>query len=153
MARDLAARLQDGKAKLYLTAKTLCLRKNDPDLFRCGGYTSLKASGPRADHIVAFAREYKGRSAIVAAPRLNATLLSEERNTLCDETLWADTYLEVPQTQIACYHNLFTGECLPLSNNQKECRSLPVSKLLRFFPVALLASEPVDREQGCADSK
>jgi (1->4)-alpha-D-glucan 1-alpha-D-glucosylmutase len=152
MASDLALRLNDGRAKLYLTAKTLCLRKNDPDLFRCGGYTPLKASGPRAHHIVAFAREYQGRSAIVAAPRLNATLLNQERNTVCDDTLWTDTYLEVPQTQTACYHNLFTGECLPLSNN-KEVRALPVCKLLQFFPVALLVSEPVDREQACADLK
>ncbi len=151
VARDLAVHVDDGRAKLYLTAKTLCLRKNEPDLFCIGSYTALQATGPRATHIVAFARERNGRSAIVAAPRMNATLLGQDRNTFADEALWSETYIQVPATQAACYHNLFTGECVPISGAQ-GVRSLAVAKLLRCFPVALLVSEPMLRDDACTAS-
>jgi len=135
-----------GKAKLYMTWKTLDLRRKEPLLFQEGGYTPFAVSGQRAEHIVAFAREYQGRSAIVVVPRLCAALLGESLDTLCDEALWSDTTIEILQSRGQCYHNIFTGECI-VPSQIAERSFLSVSQLLRNFPVAVLNTETPPRPQ------
>ena len=130
-----------GKAKLYLTWKTLDLRRKESSLFRDGCYIPSDARGQRAAHIVAFAREYQGRTVIVVVPRLCAGLLGENLDSICDEALWGDTTIEIPPSPGNCYHNLFTGECI-LPSKIEEKFVLSVSQLLRHFPVAVLIREP-----------
>lgn len=147
VAAELASDLNDGTAKLFLAAKTLCLRKHERDLFQQGSYTPLEVSGARAHHVVAFAREYEGRTAIIAVPRLCATFLGKDGSTICDAGLWADTRLHLPEAATACYHNVFTGECIPVE--VAEHQSLPVSRLFTQFPVALLLNEKQAADQDC----
>jgi (1->4)-alpha-D-glucan 1-alpha-D-glucosylmutase len=147
-ARALAQNLSDGKAKLYLTAITLCLRKRQPALFQRAEYIPLRVTGPRANNIVAFVRQHEDRAAIVAVPRLCATRTGQNGNGICDEAIWADTKLELPNALVNCYHNVFTGECIPV-NSQPERKTLAISKLLENFPVSLLISEPQAGEQDC----
>jgi len=125
-------------AKLYLTWKSLTCRNSQSKLFQQGSYIPLKVTGQRSEHVVAFAREHEGRTAVVAVPRLCATLLGDDLDTVCDEKLWADTCLELALFEADCFHNIFTGECIPLSESE---RRLPIAGLLRHFPVALLLSE------------
>jgi (1->4)-alpha-D-glucan 1-alpha-D-glucosylmutase len=138
---SLLARLESGEAKLYLTAKTLRFRRAAAAIFQHGKYVPLNASGPTSAHVIAFAREHEGQTAIVVVPRLCGTLLGDNVNTVCEEVLWADTILELPAPETACYHNIFTGECIPLCQSQSR-QFLPLAKLFRRFPVALLTSEP-----------
>jgi (1->4)-alpha-D-glucan 1-alpha-D-glucosylmutase len=138
----LLANLENGLAKLYLTWQTLQIRKKMPLLFQRGSYIPLKVVGPRAEHICAFAREYEGRSVLVAVPRLCATLLGQDFSTPCTAGLWADTRVGIPDLKATCYHHLFTGECIPVGGEEQQ-RWLPVATLLRDFPVALLFSESV----------
>ena len=57
--------------------------------------------------------------------------------------------IEVPETAVRCYHSVFTGECIPVTNDG-SC-VLPVSAL-RSFPVALLMSQASGSEQEeCAN--
>jgi (1->4)-alpha-D-glucan 1-alpha-D-glucosylmutase len=135
----------EGKAKLYLTWKTLGVRKTETALFQQGTYIPLTVTGGRSEHVIAFAREHEGRTAIVAAPRLCAALLGQDRDTICDEALWGDTYVEIAGADRACYHNVFTGECIPTSEN----KTLQIGKLFRHFPVALLISEPSGPNGDC----
>ena len=139
-AIKLMADSDGGKIKLYMTWKTLELRVKEASLFEVGSYQPVKASGPKAAHIVAFAREHENRRVIVAVPRLCATLLGESSETVCDEALWDGTNLEITSAPGMCYHNVFTGECI--SPGAAEQSFLSVSKLLHHFPVALLISEP-----------
>ena len=127
-------------AKLYMTWKTLNLRNEEATLFQDGAYIPLKVSGERSEHIVAFARELKGQSVVVAVPRLCAALLGENLDTVCDETLWGDTRVEITNALGKCYHNVFTGECLPVVETAGQF-FLNISDLLRYFPVALLTSK------------
>ena len=127
-------------AKLYLMWKTLTCRNSEPALFQQGNYVPLKVTGQRSEHVVAFAREHEGRTAIVAVPRLCATLLGDESDTVCEDKLWADTCLELASSGAECFHNIFTGECLPVSGI--EHGRVPIASSLRHFPVALLLSEP-----------
>ncbi len=138
--RNLVADSAIGKAKLYMTWKTLDLRRKESALLQGGSYVPLTVSGERAEHIIAFARKHQDRTAIVAAPRLCATLLGENLNTVCDEALWSDTKIEMTNEPAKCYHNIFTGECI--SPSEIAAGSLNVSKLLQYFPVAVLVSEP-----------
>ncbi|HXW91551.1 MAG TPA: hypothetical protein VEK33_13465 [Terriglobales bacterium] len=136
----LLANLGNGKAKLYLIWKTLRTRKLESLLFQQGKYVPLQATGPRSEHVCAFAREFAGRVAVVVVPRLCATLLEETFNTVCDETLWGDTRLEVPFQATPCYHNVLTGECFPVGGDQNRWFP-PLGKLLHNFPVALLLNQ------------
>ena len=137
------------KAKLYLTSKTLGLRKTVPALFQEGSYQPLSVVGEKAEHIVAFAREQVGRSAIIAVPRLCGTLLGENQQSLSAKDLWGDTTVELPEKHTTCYHNLFTGECIPLSGTGVQ--QLPIAKLFAHFPVALLLGESAaNQAEPCA---
>lgn len=127
------------KSKLYLTWKTLELRRNEPALFQEGEYIPLPVHGERAAHVIAFARKHEDRYAIVAAPRLCATLLGENTNTVCDEALWADTAINALDTQATCFHNIFTRECLVSARGQEQ--KLKLGEMLRHFPVAVLMAE------------
>ena len=138
--KSMQTNLQDGKAKLYLTWKTLTLRTREVDLFQQGSYQPLTVMGSKAEHVVAFARQHNGRTAIIAAPRLCAKLLGDSLDTLSDESTWGDTRLLLPEDVARCYHDLYTGECMPCGDGTKQ---FSVGKLFRYFPVALLMNQPI----------
>ncbi len=152
---EILLHMKDGRIKLYLTQRTLSIRKSDPALFQHGRYIPLNVRGEKADHVCAFAREVEGRLAIVAVPRLCAALLGDTRTTPCDVAVWADTEIELPEGAARCVHNAFTGECVAL-RGEGQRQTLPMGKALRDFPVALLLSErlPIEARSvgiGAAD--
>ena len=135
-------------AKLYLTWKALNTRKQHGAMFQRGDYIPLAATGDKSNHVVAFARHFEGRSAIIAVPRLCATLLSDSHQTVCDASIWGNTSLNLPDFPATCYHDVFTGECIPAGKKQNQ--SLSVGNLFQYFPVALLVSElPVNEASTC----
>ena len=146
--RELISAPDSNAAKQYLTWKTLTFRRQQPDLFHRSSYIPLLAAGEKSEHVVAFARQHEGRSIIVAVPRLSGRLMGESHDSVCEEAIWRDTTLEIPSDGEACYHNLFTGECLPLKPGVAP--RIPLSDLFRNFPVAILISEPQPSTQSCA---
>jgi len=145
--RELISAPDSNAAKQYLTWKTLTFRRQQPDLFHRGSYIPLLAAGEKSEHVVAFARQHEGRSIIVAVPRLSGRLMGETQDSVCEEAIWRDTTLEITSDGVACYHNLFTGECLPLQPGVAP--RIPLSELFRNFPVAILISEPQPSTQNC----
>ena len=145
--RELISAPDSNAAKQYLTWKTLTFRRQQPDLFHRSSYIPLLAAGEKSEHVVAFARQHEGRSIIVAVPRLCGGLMGETHYSVCEEAIWRDTTLEIPSDGVACYHNLFTGECLPLKPGVAP--RIPLSDLFRNFPVAILISEPQPSTQSC----
>ena len=101
-----------GAAKLWVVSRALRLRRDWPDLF--SGYAPVLATGPRADHAVAFDRG----GAISVATRLPVTL---ER-----AGGWQDTSIDLggPATDV------ITGRRVP--------REPALAELLDTYPVALL---------------
>ena len=144
--RDLVTSTDNDAVKLYLTWKTLTIRKAKAPLFQRGRYVPIKASGEKSAHVVAFARELDGETAIVAVPRLCAKLLGESLDNLCAPTVWGETKLEISSSGTKCLHNAFTGECIPLSGTGSQL--LPAGDLFRSFPVALLLNRPPGGDQG-----
>jgi (1->4)-alpha-D-glucan 1-alpha-D-glucosylmutase len=58
----------------------LLLRRELSDLFRYGTYEPLQATGPHADHVIAFARSWKRQHLIVAISRHFAPLTNGGRH-------------------------------------------------------------------------
>jgi len=102
-----------GAAKLWVTMQALRARRERPELFT--GYTPLRATGPAADHLVAFDRG----GAITLATRLPVGLTAAGG--------WLDTALALPEGR---YVDALTG--------REHSGSVVVADVLDRYPVALL---------------
>jgi (1->4)-alpha-D-glucan 1-alpha-D-glucosylmutase len=104
-------------------------------LFHPGQYQPIYATGVKQQHVVAFAREHRNQSAIVAVPRLSYTLAGGAlRAPLAN--LWENTELPVPSRCPEFLENVFTGEKIRVTPQ----RTLLCSEVFALFPVALLVS-------------
>ncbi|MDT4949768.1 MAG: (1-_4)-alpha-D-glucan 1-alpha-D-glucosylmutase [Pseudonocardiales bacterium] len=101
-----------GAAKLWVVSRALRLRRDWPDLF--AGYAPVLATGPAADHVVAFDRG----GVITVATRLPVGLESAGG--------WRDTMIDLGGTAT----DVITGRRVP--------REIAVADLLDLYPVALL---------------
>jgi (1->4)-alpha-D-glucan 1-alpha-D-glucosylmutase len=128
---------EDGRLKLYLTWKTLCLRKQQRTLFQAGEYVPLAVAGAKANHVVAFIRKSEAASAVVVVPRLVAGLLNDIDLPPVGPRIWGDTHVLLPFRSCSekC-RNAFTGEVLDLQKTD-EYAKIGVSNALAEFPVAL----------------
>ena len=102
-----------GAAKLWLTRQALHARRDRPELFT--GYTALHATGPAADHLVAFDRG----GAVTLATRLPVGLTAAGG--------WLDTALALPEGR---YVDALTG--------REHTGSVVGAAVLDRYPVALL---------------
>lgn len=143
LVRDLVARWQDGRIKLYLTAKALQFRRANAELFADGDYVPLSASQEGKVHVVAFARRRQRRWALVVAARLAAGLSDEGRATLAP-AVWGESALTLPDDAPKRWHSALTAETIDGSDVGRR-RVLPLRDLLAELPVALLAGT---REEG-----
>jgi (1->4)-alpha-D-glucan 1-alpha-D-glucosylmutase len=132
---DLLQNYQDGRIKLWTTMQALRLRRDRRELFHSGNYTPLYASGPKRDHLVAFARENHSEVAIVATPRLSYALAGGSMQPPLGD-IWGATELPVPSRASEFMENVFTGERMRVTPG----RTLLCRELFAHFPVALLIS-------------
>jgi (1->4)-alpha-D-glucan 1-alpha-D-glucosylmutase len=132
--------------KLYVTWKTLCFRKQWPEVFRTGEYLLLTAQGARANHVVAFIRKLESESVLVAAPRLAASLLGDSDLPPIGPEIWQDTEILLPSSisRVEC-RNAFTGERVQLTEFRAR---IAVSELFRHFPVAVCILNQSPPQQG-----
>jgi (1->4)-alpha-D-glucan 1-alpha-D-glucosylmutase len=133
LVRDLVARPEDGRVKLYLVHRLLQARLAHPALFAEGSYEPLAADGPAARHVVAFARRAPdGRSAAVAvASRWTVALTDGPAPT--GPRAWGDTTL--PVAPGGAWRCALTGRLLPSDG------ALPLAEALADAPVGLLISD------------
>jgi (1->4)-alpha-D-glucan 1-alpha-D-glucosylmutase len=136
---------EDGQPKLYLIWKTLCLRKQWPDVFHRGKYLPLTVEGERANHVVAFLQKNDHVSLLVVVPRLVAGLLGDSDLPPMGSSIWKDTQVSLPfPGAFETYQNAFTGAVTPLPSADTK---IAVSDLLADFPVALcMLGEPPARQ-------
>jgi (1->4)-alpha-D-glucan 1-alpha-D-glucosylmutase len=138
--RELINHMSDGRIKMYLTWKALCLRKQYPELFLRGNYRSLNVQGPKAKHLLAFTRWDEKRELIVAVPRLCSKLFNGNGESSAIQDWWKETRLELPPSaERRTYRNVFTGEQINLEPSG-QASHLPANALFTEFPLALLYS-------------
>ena len=129
---------EDGRAKLWVIRQALLLRQQDPELFARGDYRPLAASGERARHVVAFAREHNGRTLVAVAARLYAGLQLDPAMPPVGE-IWADTAVELPAAPAGTrWRDVLSGQRFDAAT------SLPLPRLFAVLPVALLLREPAN---------
>ena len=128
----IAARL-DGRIKMFVTQRTLALRRDHPDLFAQGEYLPMEATGPRREQILCFARKREGRAVLVVTPRLLVGV-TPQGETPFVANLWKDTDLVLGDLP-GRWWNVFTEKEI-LAENQ----TLRIDRLLTSMPVCVLVS-------------
>jgi (1->4)-alpha-D-glucan 1-alpha-D-glucosylmutase len=131
-AHELVKMKEDGRVKMYVTARALAVRRARAALFQQGAYRALEVTGAHADHVCAFARVHADAAVLTVVPRLLARRGADSLPVGAD--YWADTRVAVPAGVPAAFRNDFTGE-------RVHGTSLAVADVLATFPVALLESE------------
>jgi maltooligosyltrehalose synthase len=87
--------------------------------------------------VFAFSRGYSGREAIVAVPRLLATLLADVEGVPVGERVWGDTTLSLPTPAAATYQNVLTDRSVPLDDDGERV-TVRAADLFDTFPIALI---------------
>jgi (1->4)-alpha-D-glucan 1-alpha-D-glucosylmutase len=151
LARRLVDGWTDGRIKQYVTWRALTVRREHADLFTCGAYLPLTATGPLEEHLCAFVRELGDQQVIVAVPRLSARLLDESPDGSDHGPLrfragaWDGTALLLPDRPGQRYRSVFSGqsvETVEAKAGTGGARSaLPLSTLFSDVPVILLVRE------------
>lgn len=134
----LLGNMKDARIKLFLAWKTLTLRRTHEQLFRNGDYQPLKVEGRRAQHVIAFARQWGNEQLLVIVPRLFYPLVKRDTAPPIGQNIWRDTCIELPGSFAGLrWHNVYTGERLdvPLTSDQAV---LELAKVLQHFPYGLL---------------
>ena len=133
------AKLEDGRAKLYVLWRLLKLRAEREALFLKGGYTPARSSGERSRHLIAFARRHQRGCILTVVPRLIAGLgiHPDGPNRLpCGEAVWGDTRIDLPfLDEGATLRNVITGRELRVAEG-----GLAAAQVLERAPVAVLES-------------
>jgi (1->4)-alpha-D-glucan 1-alpha-D-glucosylmutase len=136
-AGALLAGWRDGRIKQHVIARTLALRRRQPDLFATGSYEPLEVVGSLSDRVVAFVRRSGQESMIVLVPRLVAALLQDREQPCPAPAAWGDTHLALPPA---------LGEKRLLNHLTerpvgKPSAGLAVAAALAELPIALLVAD------------
>ncbi len=113
----------DARAKFFLTAALLQIRRRREDLFTSGQYTSIEVSGDGAEHWVGFSRTTSEEAALVLVPRFPASLAeSGPASVRLSEELAEKRWL-----------NVFTGEVIePTETIDTDGFSMPWTVLVNI---------------------
>jgi (1->4)-alpha-D-glucan 1-alpha-D-glucosylmutase len=132
LAREIVAKKDDGRVKLYTVSRSLRFRRENPEPFARGEYEPVRAAGAKADHVFAYLRS-GGRSAVLAAvPRMVVGLVPGGIRSPLGPDVWGDTVLRLPQARV--WENVFSGAKTDGGGD------LPAATLFADFPVALLVA-------------
>jgi (1->4)-alpha-D-glucan 1-alpha-D-glucosylmutase len=141
LAGELLEAWPDARIKLYITHRALTLRREQPRLFRWGGYTPLTATGERAEHVVGMARGEGKESVIIAVPRLAARLTDFAGRFPLGDATWGDTWLPLGSSSAeGVYTDRFSG--LRIATERRDgVPALRAGALFSCLPVAMLTRE------------
>jgi (1->4)-alpha-D-glucan 1-alpha-D-glucosylmutase len=135
-ALALLASWRDGRIKQHLIARTLALRRRQPDLFATGSYEPLEVAGSLSDRVVAFARQSEQELIVVIVPRLVAALLQDREQPCPAPAAWHDTRVVLPPALAGRrLLNHLTEQPVLWSSDR-----LAVAAALAELPVALLVA-------------
>jgi (1->4)-alpha-D-glucan 1-alpha-D-glucosylmutase len=139
LAERLILHPEDGRVKLYVTARALNFRKAHRELFEEGEYVPLGASGGRENHVIAFARRRGAEEVLAVASRFFTRHgIARSVNGWVGPDTWRDTALLLPeQSAGGRYRDVFTGAEFVVEPNEAAA-SLPIARVLERMPVALL---------------
>ena len=121
----------DGRIKMFLTQRVLQFRREHADLFQCGNYLPIRASGNLADCCISFGRQWHDEWIVVIAPRLSSRIgfppVGER---------WKDTVVDLPESiSLDHAHELLT--CCELRH---EGRRVSIADMVSILPFAVITN-------------
>ena len=121
----------DGRIKMFLTQRVLQFRREHADLFQCGNYLPIRASGNLADCCISFGRQWHDEWIVVIAPRLSSRIgfppVGER---------WKDTVVDLPESiSLEHAHELLT--CCELRH---EGRRVSIADMVSILPFAVITN-------------
>ncbi|MGC1274027.1 MAG: malto-oligosyltrehalose synthase, partial [Planctomycetaceae bacterium] len=130
LSRELLDAWPDERIKLYVTWRSLRLRKEKADLFLRGDYLPLEATGERSQHLFGFSRRHGDAWLLAAVPRRTA---AAERTTpgRIAAGWWKDTALSLPEDAPKRWRSVFTGRVLEARD------AVTAGELFEDWPVGL----------------
>lgn len=132
----------DGAIKLYLMSRALRFRRDHLDLFADGTYIPLSIQGDRANHVIAFARQLAGQTALAIAGRFFFQL-GDAHGVPRGEQVWGNTAVALPRKISAhTLRDAITGQTVEIER-RGEYSVLPLAKVFSHCPSALLFSGSV----------
>lgn len=131
LIRDLLSSMQDGRVKLFTIRRALKARLADRELFGRGDYIPLDVRGDRRLHVVAFARRWRDRWAVVVVPRLMVSLV-KPRELPVGEQVWGETEVSLTADMPSAWRHIFTGEELTCDGG------LPAAAVFGSYPLGFL---------------
>lgn len=135
LLRACARRPERERTKLLVLRAVLRARRAEGPLFGAGDYVPLRARGDKAEHVLAFARVFRNRTALVVTPRLVRTLTGDPARPPVGPAVWGDTFLVPPGGRRAGgLRCAFSGALLNVTRTQE---GIAMSRLLADFPVGL----------------
>jgi (1->4)-alpha-D-glucan 1-alpha-D-glucosylmutase len=146
---EMIQRWEDGRIKLYITARGLAIRRRYPGVFLQGEYLPLTAEGEQADHVIALARRHLGTHVLAVVPRFPASLNPPpcppptggggyEWGLPVGPASWKNTRIILPpDCDSDSFSNSLTGEKVQASRREGVPR-ISVADVLTTCPVALL---------------
>lgn len=130
---DLARDYADGRVKQHLTARLLDARARLPELFAEGDYLPLEVRGPRAAHVVAFARRRSSSACIAVAGRLMGEPLIGGQALAPSADWWGDTVVVAPDDLV----DAELADALDGARPQLASGRMRVADLLGVLPTGL----------------
>jgi (1->4)-alpha-D-glucan 1-alpha-D-glucosylmutase len=125
-----------GAVKLRLIYEGLKLRRRLAN-WTDAGYVPLIAHGEYKDQVVGFARTHGEHVVVAVGVRLSFAMLKDATVPLIPPPRWGDTSIAFPdERRNGWFSDCITGDVVKFHS------PIPVSELLRRFPVALLSSLP-----------
>jgi len=135
LVRELLENYQDGRIKMWITMRTLELRREYASLFHKGTYVPLESSDKNS-HLCAFARihEESGRAevAIIAVPRLAYTLMAGKVEPPISD-VWGDATITLAEGIPSELRNVLTDKKVAATDRKLACR-----EIFETLPVAVL---------------
>ena len=131
------ARPADGTLKLLVILRALAHRRRRREIYEGGAYLPLVAEGPRARHVVAFARVAgDGRAAISVTGRFFAPREGSGQAP-ADAALWEGTHLLLPaELARGSYREVISDAEVTTGGDRKT--GLPLGRIFSMLPVAIL---------------
>lgn len=149
LVAELVRQWPDQRIKLFTMWQALQFRKHRASLLE-GKYQPLFSDGPRAPHVIAFARVAEPQWAVCVVPRLTMAAWPTRRSELAapadaaDWPLadwWRETLCQLPPDAPRRWRDVFTGRALLAVNPTPDTAALDLGDVFRHFPVALLSGE------------
>jgi (1->4)-alpha-D-glucan 1-alpha-D-glucosylmutase len=136
LSKELLQNWQDGRAKLYLTWKTLNFRRDYRDLFLDESLLPLQTSGKRAQNLIALARRKGSMWSLTIVPRWLAHARAP-MNWQSMARFWRGTRVHLPRRAPARWENILSGDLIEAKPGRNDW-SLRAEDVLGNFPVACL---------------